>query len=361
MGYTSYGNYMPTFLTAQQFSDWEFCPRLVQLGYRIEPPSWPVRLALKRYLLMAVRRLARGTAIDSVAWDVQQDFLTEAANRGFDHIIPVTSSERNSYLLMRDYACWLESAVHLLDEQSLDLTLMEPVYVRATPIYLDCWLEREHPECAHTFRIVDRKNTADHARWLELLASLDTSISQITVHSFILPAPTRDRLHSPLVMAYSHPLTGHMRLAQRDKEKVIFGHGWKMIARWETENTGNISTILWPEWRDGIEKDTCLDRCYEESVIDLADRDPEQTQTLLEDAGTIVQAIKAKGEQVRKWELCGRCRMNSYCHGDQASREGYLVISSRVPASTRPASPAAAQTSREEAAAPAPGHAIPGS
>lgn len=323
---------MPDFLTAQEFSDYEFCPRLVHLSRAgVEPASLPIRHAVRRSLVQAVRELARGESAASVAWEIPQLFMEEASNRGYDHAIPLLAFDRNAYTLIRDYACWLEGAVYLMDELALDLLPVDPVQVDRYPIALDCWQDRLHLDRAHTFRLVDRASADPRPKWLELLSSLHPEICEITVHSFILPSPVKDRLASPLVLAYAHPMTGSLRLAPRDKEKLSFTQSWKRIARWETENTGAIETILWPEWREGIERDQCLDRCYMEHVLDFTERD----DTVRRDAIAIARDID-KGGGVRKREMCPRCMMRGYCHGSEEERQSYRVPTSATPDHSSP-------------------------
>src|SRR5208282_2118841 len=120
---------MPSILTAQDFSDYEFCPRLVQLGKTVEPISWPVRHAVKRYLLEGVRHLVAGESTDLVCWEVPAAFLDEAGERGYQHAIPLMSHDRNAYTLIRDYACWLEGALRIVAELGLELEPAAPAYV----------------------------------------------------------------------------------------------------------------------------------------------------------------------------------------------------------------------------------------
>jgi hypothetical protein len=319
---------MPDFLSAQEFSDWEFCPRLVQLSRTVEPPSFPVRHSIRRYLLRAVRALAvkGGPRVDDVVWDTTQAFLEEAADRGFEHTIPLLAFDRNVYSLLRDYACWLEGAIHLVDEFAPSLAALDPVRIGDRLVLLDCWLDRDDSTSAHTFRVTDRAaTTADPpVRWNELLASLDPSIRSITLHSFLLPAPVKDRLASPLVLAYSHPINGHMRLATLDEERYQFTKNWKRTARWEQE--GRPDAIQWPEWREGIERDQCIGRCYQESVIDTDTLAPDR-QLLAYDTGLIVEELTDQPIAVRRRENCRRCMMAGYCHGDEESRQSYRVIS----------------------------------
>lgn len=333
---------MPAALTAQAFSDYEFCPRLVQLGQLVEPPSWPVRHAVKRYLLSGVRQLLAGESPDAVCWEVPTAFLDEAGDRGFEHAVPLLAHDRNAYTLMRDYACWLEGALRLVAELGLEVAPADPAYVEGTPVLLDCWTGQWEPKAAHTFRVTDRATAGFSPRWLELLASLDPAVARVLVHTFILPAPAKDRLPSPLCMAYAHPMTGHLRLATHGREKVTFTQSWKRVARWETENTGAMETILWPEWREGIARDECLEKCYRKEAVELAlAGDAEFRRELMRDAGQIVAAMGRPGEAVRKRELCPRCYMRGYCHPrDDEERESYRVISSLA---SDPVSPAAAR------------------
>lgn len=327
---------MPDFLTAQQFSDWEFCPRLPQLGRTIEPGSWPIRIALRRYLHAAVRQLSTGDAACDVAFDQCQAFLEEGADRGFEHIIPLQAHDRNAYILIRDYACWLEAAIYLVDEFLPGrLAASDPVYLGDTPVHVDCWRERGSMECGHAFRITDRPDTDGHVRWNELLASLDPTLQEIVIHTFILPAPVKDRLASPLVLAYQD-ITGHLRLASRRTESMVFNNKWTRVARWETEGRGR-DTIRWPEWREGITRDECLARCYEEYTVPRI-----QVAGLLDDAKVIAREI-LRDDSPKKQEVCRRCYMRGWCHGDEESRQGYRITSVRAPASTDPASLAAAR------------------
>jgi hypothetical protein len=254
-----------------------------------------------------------------VIWDLVQSFTEEAATRGFEHAIPLEDSTRNAYYLMRDYADWLEGALWIVAEQELQASPVDPVQVGEHTVLLDCWRERDDPSCGHTFRIVDRPTVELSSRWPEWLASLDETLETVTIHALVLPPPVKDRIPSPLVLAYSHPLTGQMRLATLETERghVVFSEKWKRVARWETEASGLVSgAIHWPEWREGIERDCCLDRCYREGVVEVGGGGTGgggRDRQLFLDAVAIARDIQG-GNSPRKREACRRCYMNDHCN-----------------------------------------------
>jgi hypothetical protein len=302
-------------LTSQIFSDYEFCPRLVTEGQKVEPQSWPIRLALKRYLLAGIGSMMRQGNSDLVCWEYPLAFMEEAGERGYEHTIPLTALDRNAYVLMRDYACWLEGALRLAEEVG-ELEQVDPVHVGKTPVLLNVWRDKEKPEEAHAFRIIDRPSRSLDPHWNELLASLDKSLTSVTIHAFVLPSPNKkDRLASPLCLCYAHPMTGQMRLSPIEGEKK-FAPSWRQIARWETENTGR-SAIGWPEWRNGIEKDKCLDQCYQSETFELSN-----FGRIQEDAKLIFGVIDKAAP--RKQELCPRCYLKRWCHGTDEERETFF-------------------------------------
>lgn len=315
---------MPFTLTAQHFSDWEFCPRLVQLLPVIEPGAWPVRRALSRYLHSAIEQFSFGHPADRVAYNVPGEFLDEAGTRGFEHAIPVAEIERSVYTFMRDYACWLEGAIYLAHEVIGHTTIssLRPIYVKGSDVDSSCWVESDRSDHGHVFRIADRPSTSYSPHWPELLASLSGDLVEVAIHTFVLPAPTRDRIASPLCMAYAHPMTGQLRLATRGRE--TFSGNWKRLARWELNDT--MPEFRWPEWRLGIERDECLGRCYSEDIVDFIEQSSDDRRQLLRDAELIVDSIGHPSDGIRKHELCGRCMMRGYCHGDEASRHAYRPV-----------------------------------
>lgn len=330
---------MPDFaIPVQAFSDYEFCPRLAQLsmpGWKVSPPSWPVRQALKRYLLDGIRLLVSGVPASRVAADLMQAFLNEGSGRGYEYGnlaaggIPVMAFDRNVYVLVQDYASWLEAAIYLVAEFSpvADLEPVDPVDVgNGRVIELACWRERSQPACGHAFRIFDRfpgEFDTYLPTWNELLAITDlTSLTTLTTHALCLPAAVKDRVPSPLCLAYAHPLTGHLRLATFNEEKVKFTAAWRRIARWQTANLGD-GQVAWPEWRAGIERDRCLDKCYRE--VEAGVPDDRQKEGLLEDASRISRGITAERLAVKRREVCPRCYMKNWCHGDETEKESYRV------------------------------------
>jgi hypothetical protein len=257
---------------------------------------------------------------DIVIWDLVQAFLSEAADRGFEHAILLTDPHRNAYFLMRDYADWLEGALHLIDEQEIDASPLDPIHVGEHSILTDCWQERADPSRrhGHTFRIVDRPNAIVHPNWNELLSSL--ALDSVTIHTLILPATVKDRLPSPLVLAYQHPLTSKLRLATLETERgrVQFTDKWLRLARWEMEGT---LAIHWPEWREGIERDQCLDKCYRETTVESVNCDA------LELSAKAIAGEVTRDKGCRKQEACRRCYMDGYCNGGPDERDSYRVIS----------------------------------
>jgi hypothetical protein len=319
---------MTSFLTPQQLSDWEFCARLSQMLATYEPPSWPVRRALARYLERGVGMLAGGAAPSDTAAEIATLFLDEAGARGFESVIPNYRLDRNLYVLMRDYACWLEGAASLVGGLRLELAPAAPIALAGEDLALvpSAWVETGDHTAAHVFRVSERAPDADDPRihWPELVASLLPGVVTVILHTLLLPAPSKDRIPSPLVLAYSHPMTGHLRLATLDHEGARFSPAWKRVARWELDSTD--AAILWPEWRAGIERDRCLGRCYVETRYEFGERGKEGRRELERDIVQIAAAMARTPEAARKREACPRCMMRGLCHGDKEERESYRVI-----------------------------------
>lgn len=322
--------YTPVVVEAQQLSEWEFCARLVELNRSFEPPSWPVRLAIRRYLFSALKARYSGMPPDIAREAAVDAFTDEATERGYTHPIPVSDPRRNAYTLIKDYACWLEGALHLAEE--LDLVgEVEPLPLVAAgadlQVHVDAWAGQWEPHVAHTFRLADRATSPlapFTPKWPEVAAAL-SGCTEVRVHAFLLPAARKDRLPSPLCLAFQHPLTAHLRLATLPSAgEKEFGRGWKKVARWELVNTDMAFT--WPEWRDGIDNDQCEDKCWEHHTWKPG-WSPEQLAREYRSFKQIVEAVALGSGAIRKREVCGRCYMVGLCHDPEPGKLGYRTKS----------------------------------
>ena len=319
----------PVPLEAQAFSRYEVCPRLPQLARSLQPPVWPVREAAKRYLTRGLHEVLAGNS--AATSEIPQAFLAEGADPGYETRIPVESYDRNAYVLVKDYADWIEGGLQLARELLPASLTPAPVIPLAGghTVRLAAWQEDEQDGGRiHTVRLTSRAPsdlTEYVSCWNDLLAACLPAaglphVTGITVHLFLLPVPVKDRLPSPLCLAYAHPMTGHLRLATFAGEKTAFGPNWRRIARWQTANLGD-GEVSWPEWRAGIERDRCLDRCYREVELEVPEE--RQREAILEDAGRIAGEMAAERLAARRRESCPQCVMQKWCHGDSEEKKSY--------------------------------------
>jgi hypothetical protein len=270
---------------AQDLADFEHCARIPGIRMRWEPDRWPVRDAVKRYVY-------GGLFADPE--QVADDFLVEAAGRGFEY------PESEPYELAKDYSSWIDGALRLLSE-SHTMDPLPPFEFQDDSFRVPGFLSETG---LHVVRVVSELGNTQ-LRWPELLAFALGNYRDLAVHHIKLPSVRNRRLHSPLSLAFRNPLTGHFRLARRTKEKINFGPAWKRFGRWEVPEVG------WHEWREGIDRDQCLS-----SIIDTytqASPNTENKRRILNDIEHMLVST-TKNTHPRKWEMCETCTFKGVCH-----------------------------------------------
>lgn len=264
-------------ITPRELSDYEKCARLPQLSSKWVPHHWPVREAVKRYI-----EERQGEDPELVA----DDFLYEAANSGF--LYP----EGEPFELAKDYSSWIDGALRLLAEGS------RPDVVRVV------------------------SDLGDHRlRWPELVKMAVELYPVVEVVQIKLPSIRKHRLLSPLSLVYRHPMTGELRLARVDKEQKAFSNAWQRIGRWE------MPEFSWQEWRQGIDRDRCMDQVIERYQVPTISY--QERQKVLNDIEHISVAL-AKPLHPRLWEACENCIFNGYCHGDKSGFDRKTVLRASV-------------------------------
>jgi hypothetical protein len=292
-------------IDAQDLSRAEHCLRLPGLLREYEPFRLPVREAIKQRFEVGIRTLTDADMPERC----REEFLAEAAGRGFEY-----PEKAEVYVLANDYASWLEGALHLAQEQPYNLGPLGLVDLGGTSIRLSGYSDRAG--AAHFFRVTPAFD-GYRLHWPELLAFSLGNYPRAVVHRYRLPQSREGRLPSPLCLAYRHPMTGRLRVARRDKEKVSFSKTCKRVARWEETD------IDWPEWRTGIDLDQAMSLCYDEVTFEN-ELTSAEAREIRKDADAMLSAIEKK--QPRKREGCHGCMMNLYCHGTARDREDYVRI-----------------------------------
>lgn len=261
----------------------------------MEPPRLPIREAAKRVFRAGVRQVLLN--LDQSAPD---DFLSDAGRRGF-----IYPPDCEAYYLAQDFACWIEGAMRVVEELGLDVRELSPLRVGDERLSLDGFISAQ--DILHLFRISDDGDD----KWDSLCAQLFIP-SEIHIHSLHLPSVRAGRLPSPLVMLYKHPSLNLLRLAPLEGES--FSAKWKRSARWE-------SRYEWKDWREGIDRDRCLDRIYSHSTIPL--KGSEELLEIRSDIEIISPLISSNSP--RKREVCGRCLYHQFCHGDSNDRSQFIT------------------------------------
>ena len=289
-------------IKASDLSDAERCFRLVQLQAKFEPARLPVREGIRRHFDQALRLMALQKPLE----DVGQAFEDEAAERGFEY-----PEKREVYTLAKDYGCWLDGAVRLVQELGLELTPTDPRNVAGNLIDPGGYYDQNGT--LHFFRVTSSLDSYS-IHWPEMIAMATENAKEAIVHRFRLPASVKGRVPSPLVLCYEHPVARNQkRLARLGTEpERAFNGKWKRIGRWELED------VDWPEWRRGIDKDDCMRLIVDETVFTYRDV-PYQ---VLMDAGKILKFLENPAP--KKHETCGGCMFNLYCHGKPDDRRTYL-------------------------------------
>lgn len=290
---------------AKSFSKFELCPRLPQLERTFNPPRLLVREAVKLFLESGIRRIMARLPIEEMI----QSFLSEAASPGF--IYP----EGEAFTLVQDHASWLDGALRLIEEEFQPMEQLPLYRIGEHHISVEGWTDGEE---AHIFRCHSTLG-ARELRWPELaLTGLDGRA--IAVHVYRLPQCRNGRLLSPLSMAYKHPSFANIqyRLAKIDGDKN-FKSSWKKEARWEIQ-----PPIEWREWRQGIERDKCLDAIRETYTINPTLDDSERDR-LIFDIEQMVEAQNRPSIFPRYRERCSSCSFKGLCHGSAEDRSEYAV------------------------------------
>lgn len=266
---------------AQDFSDFERCARIPKIRKQWEPERWPVREAVKQFFY-------DGLLDDPES--VADRFLIEAAGRGFQY------PEGEPYDLAKDYSSWIDGALRLVTEG------LAPEPLPAFKFEGDLISLNGFSAEGAWYVVEVVSNLGERLRWPNIIAQLMDQ--PVTIVQVKLPQVTKRRLQSPLSLAYKQPITGQLRLARLDSEKISFGPAWKRIGRWE------VPEIHWSEWRSGIERD----RCYAMIVSAQPGRDlsKDEKRKALNDIEHMM--IEMSKVHPRKWETCETCTFKGVCH-----------------------------------------------
>lgn len=305
-------------LDAAMLSRWEQCHRLPKLLTQVAPVNPLVRVELAKMLQVAVRQLQIDS--DSVADFTRDEFLRRAAEPGFTY-----PKAADYYVLAHDYASWMEGAVHLITEQLTAIGPMRPLAVcdiDAHRITVDGWIDANGT--VHIWRLVNTLPSGDteddyRPHWPEMVAQTFTKAACV-MHLYRLPAVRLSRVNSPLCLAFEHPMTEQMRLARLNRsEGKSFNKEWKRKARWEY-----VDGIAWQDWRDGIERDQCIEQIARDYI--LAELEPDERKSIKHDLRAICDLLSGKQKLPRKRESCGRCEYLRYCHGGESDRKDFVPL-----------------------------------
>lgn len=285
-------------MTTSDLSRYEFCPKLPKLYADLEPELLPIRESMRRHFANGLRQ-----TLSNLLPSAPNDFLSEASSRGF-----IYPNEGNPYYIAQDYSCWLDGVIRIVEEMGIDAEPAPTIPIYRSFVKIDnAYLSPNG--VLHLFRISD----SDDAKWDELFAQLIPDVKEIQIHSFPLPTLRKGRLPSPLVLIYKHPAMNILRLAPLEGER--FSAKWKRSARWEDRYD-------WNEWREGINRDQCLDRILIEKSI-IPSLDPDEAESIKIDAATIASFIPRQWPRQR--ESCPRCTFHLFCHGDKNDRKRFTT------------------------------------
>jgi len=276
-------------MNSRHLSQFEFCPRLPALAISSLPPLQPIREAVKAQFAAGVRQVLSAAPVTSPI-----DFLNEAASAGF--LYP----SGDPFTLAQDYSCWLDGALRIVEELGLRLTPAPPAVAAGKRIQIES--AYTDASTLHLFLI---GSDPDESKWPILLAQLAEPLT-IELHLFPLPSARGGRLSTPLTIAYRHPLTGSLRLATLSGE-TGFSSKWTRVGRWEEE-------FGWGNWRDGIDRDQCIDQIYRHATI-YPSRDDDYLREIREDAAAIAAAIPLPHPRLR--ENCSICPYARICHAEK--------------------------------------------
>lgn len=277
---------------AQDFSDFERCARIPKIRKQWEPERWPVREAAKQHFYAGLFRDPETVA---------DDFLVEAAGRGFEY------PDGEPYSLAKDYSSWLDGALRIITEH-YSAEPINPIQLGADQFLINGFSSETGINVVRVVHELGDRNL----RWPELIALAVGEYSEVVIHQIKLPGIRKRRLPSPLCLSYRQPITGSLRLARLDAEKINFGPAWKRVGRWEVPEVG------WKEWRLGIDKDRCLQSIIETySVPGIKSEERRKVLTDIEH----FQVLMSKTIHPRKWEMCESCVFKGVCHD---SKRGFI-------------------------------------
>lgn len=272
-------------MTSRHLSLYERCARLPTLLQLEDSPPEPIRDATRRFFELGLHQIFTGLDVTTPI-----DFLSAAAH-GF--LYPPNS---DPYTLAQDYACWIDGALRLVEELGLRAWVAEPLQLSPDTALTLSGAWRTH-SALHLFLIGDSLNS-----WPVWTAQL--AHHSIHVYSFTLPSVRDGRLRSPLTTCYKHPTLNLLRLATLDTERG-FSPKWSKIARWED------STFTWPEWREGINRDRCLNK-----IVTHVELEGVEDDELRQDALAIINSSSTPAPRLR--EACTNCQFKGVCHDDIA-------------------------------------------
>jgi hypothetical protein len=279
-------------MNSSDLSKWEFCARLPELERLKTPDRFPIREAAKRHFFRGVAQVLSTKESTAV-----YDFLGDAASSGF--IYPAGEA----YYMAQDYACWIEGALSLVAEWNLEVRALPGIKVESNIVRVDnAYVDSD--DMIQIFRVSDAE--VGEEKWDSSIALLHEP-KEIRIHSFHLPSLRKGRLSSPLVTGYRHPSKSFQIVRLAPLEGESFNAKWTRCTRWEER-------FSWVNWREGIDKDQCMDRIYLSESLPATSKLDE----IRKDAAEILAVIR--NPSPRKREVCPRCLYHRYCHGDEHER-----------------------------------------
>jgi len=296
-------------LEVKHASEFERCPRLPGLRKSFEPEKYPVREATKLFFERGLRSIFIGEPPGATVWG----FTDEAAGRGYLY------GKGEPYTIAQDFACWLDGTLRLVIEGGIDREPLRLYQLGEHCLHVDGWTDTEGR--IHLYRAVSR--LGDQAlRWPELAVLAFEPEKEVFIHQYCLPQTRGGRLLSPLSIGYKHPKIENnpIRLARLDLDgkEQNFKNTWKKIGRWECPD------IPWAEWRQGIDKDQCLDMIEETYSPPMLDA--EQAYAVKGDLEKMAVVMEKPASWPRYREACPGCFYQGLCHGDRDSRKTYIPL-----------------------------------
>lgn len=294
-------------IDADDLSAWERCQRLPILNRKWRPRLLLLRDGIRHFFREGVRRVITGLPPSPSYNDAEEattsKFLWHASHSGFNY----GAKELDVYTVAQDCGSWLDGALRIVRETAEGMIPI-PDYDLGGFHSLHIEGYRNGDGEFHVFRT--RSNLGDeHPRWPEMALWALGETRDIVVHSFRFPPLARKsnlfRLASPLSVAYRHPAFPTYRLARVEGDGTLqFSNAWKRCGRWELD-------IPWKEWREGIERDQCLDKVMRVEVAE-----PVKWRSELKRDMDEIIADLVRGELgPRKREGCDSCAYQRFCHG----------------------------------------------